>query len=206
MVASDEPERQVDALLQVVLARRRDRGDALRQQDQERDQNARKRRRRADRAATASTTSENFLASSTTASSEISSSTMLSTSIRPDRCASPSSPSAALADEVILVPDGLGVEEHAVEHDRYELTKPSWSRRIDRPRRRQRVVRHDQRDGRQHDQHAEIDVGAGDLKVLLAIAQAADEDAEADQAVADDHDDREHGIARQRPAPACRPA
>ena len=44
----------------------------------------------------------------------------------------------------------------------------------------------------------EIEIGAGDLKVLLAVPQAADQDADADQPVADDHHHREHGIARQR--------
>ncbi len=60
------------------------------------------------------------------------------------------------------------------------------------------MVGHDQRDGRHHEQHAEIQIGAGDLKILLAVTQPADEDADADQSVADDHYHREHGIARQR--------
>ncbi len=148
-------------------------------------------------AVTTSTTSENFFASSTTASRETSSSAMLSASIRLDRGASPPHHLCA-ADEIIAVPDGLGIEKHAVEHERDDADKAELCRRIDRPRRRQRIVGHDQRDGRQHEQHAEIEVRARDLEILLAVAQAADEDAEPDEAVTHDHHHRKHGVARQR--------
>ena len=44
----------------------------------------------------------------------------------------------------------------------------------------------------------QVEVGAGDLELLLVKPQAAGEDAKADETVADDHDDGEHGVARQR--------
>src|SRR5450759_2739804 len=53
----------------------------------------------------------------------------------------------------------------------------------------QGIIGHDQRDGREHDQHTEIEVGSGDLNILLAIAQTAGQNANADQPVADDHHD-----------------
>ena len=96
------------------------------------------------------------------------------------------------------MPDRLGIKEHAVEHERDQVHKAKLRRRINRPRRRQRVIGHDQRNGRQHEQHAEIKVGAGNLEILLAVAQAANEDAEADEAVAHDHHHRKHRVARQR--------
>ena len=149
-------------------------------------------------AAPASTTSENFFASSTTASSESSNSTTLSNSAVPGAGCVMIGIAVRFADEIIAVPDGLGIEEHAVQHDRHDADETELGCRIERPRRRQRVVRQHQRDGREHRQHRQIEIGAGDLKVLLAVAQAADQNADADQAVADDHHHREHRIARQR--------
>jgi len=73
-------------------------------------------------------------------------------------------------NEVIAVPDRLRIEEHAVEKQCHDADEAELCRRVDRSRRRQRVVRHDQRDGRHHEQHAEIKVGAGDLNILLAVA------------------------------------
>ena len=154
-----------------------------------------------------STTSENFFASSTTASSETSSSAMLSASIRFDSGHRRLAGAVGLADEIIAMPDGLGIEKHAVENEGDDADEAELGRRIDRPRRRQRIIGHDQRDGRQHEQHAEIEVGDPvTWNILLAVAQAADEDADADEAVADDHHHREHGVARQCRHAACRRA
>ncbi len=69
------------------------------------------------KAAPASTTSENFFASSTTASSETSSNTTLSISVRPGSRPGVIGGTVILADEIIAVPDGLGIEKHAVEND-----------------------------------------------------------------------------------------
>ncbi len=96
------------------------------------------------------------------------------------------------------MPDGLDIEEHAVEQQGDDADEAKLGRRIDRARRRQRIIGHDQRDRRHHEQDAEIEVGARDLKILLAVPKSADEDAEADQAIADDHHHREHRVARQR--------
>ena len=106
-----------------------------------------------------STTSENFFASSTTASSETSSRTMLNAE-HPVRRGHPVFPGAGgLADEIIPVQDGLGIEKHAIEDDGDDADEAQLARRVDRSRRGQRIVRHDQRDGRQHKQHAQIEAG-----------------------------------------------
>src|SRR5580692_736685 len=63
----------------------------------------------------------------------------------------PGAPTAAM-------PDGLGVEEHGIEQDGHHADEDELRRRIDRPRRGQCVVRKDQRDGRQDEQHTEIDI------------------------------------------------
>jgi len=39
------------------------------------------------------------------------------------------------ADEIIPVPDGLGIEKHAVENERNDTDKAKLDRRIDRSRR-----------------------------------------------------------------------
>ena len=54
------------------------------------------------------------------------------------------------------------------------------------------------RQRRQHDQHREIDFRRRDVERLLAVAEAADEDAEAHESGRDDHDHSENGIAHQR--------
>jgi hypothetical protein len=89
------------------------------------------------------------------------------------------------------MPDGLGVEEDAVQQDGHHADEFELPLRIDRPRFGQRLIRQDQRDGRHREQHAEIEIGAGDLDVLFAITQVADENADTDKAVVG-----EDGIAR----------
>jgi hypothetical protein len=93
--------------------------------------------------------------------------------------------------------DGLGIEKHAIENDGDDTDKAKLRRRVDRPRGGQRIIGQDQGDGCQHDQDAQIKARSGDLNILLAVAQAAGHDADADQTVADDHHHREHCIARQ---------
>jgi hypothetical protein len=103
-----------------------------------------------------------------------------------------------LPHEKVAVPAGLDIEEDRVEQDGNDADEFELDPRVNRSRRGESIVRQNQRDGRHREQHAEIGVGAGDLDVLLAIAQPADEDADADQAIADDHHHRKHGVARQR--------
>src|ERR1700737_4965626 len=88
------------------------------------------------------------------------------------------------ADEIIPVTNSLGIEKYAIENDGGDTDEAELGRRVDRPRRGQRVIGHDQRDGRQDDQDAEIEARSCDLNVLLAVAQTAGQDADADQAVA----------------------
>ena len=101
-------------------------------------------------------------------------------------------------DEVIAMTNGLGVQEHAIEDDGHDTDKTELAGRINRARRCLGIIWQDQSDCGEYNQHAQIHVGAGDLKVLLAIAQAADQNADADKAIAHDHHHGEHGVARQR--------
>ncbi len=192
------PQRQVDALLQVVLARRSNRRDAFRQQDQQRHQNAGEGGRRTDHRGTGVDHDREFLCQQHHGQQRHQQQRQADQQ-RPVRRVRAGPALIDLADdEVVAMPDGLGVEEHAVEDDGDDADERQLGPGIERPGRGECVVRHDQGDGRQHDQDAEIEVDPGDLEFLLAEPQAASQDAEPDQAVAHDHHHREHGVARQR--------
>ena len=93
--------------------------------------------------------------------------------------------------------DRLRIQKDGVEHDGGNADESELELRIQRPGRRQGIVRQHQRDRREHDQHAEIDVHARRAEFLLAVTKPAGQNAGPDQTVADDHDHREHGITRQ---------
>ena len=103
-----------------------------------------------------------------------------------------------IRQEIVAVTHGLDVEEHAVEHERHGADEAQLDRRVERPGRAGGVGWQDERQGRKRHQHDEIGVGARQAKTLLAIAQAAHDQAEPDHAVAYHHDHREHRLARQR--------
>ena len=174
------------------------RRDALRQQDQERHQNAGKGRRRADQRGTGIDHLRKLLRQQHHGQQRNQQQHGAEEHGPVRRMRAVIHGAAHFADEIVPVPDGLGIEKHAIEQDGDGADEAELARRIDRPRRRQRIIGQDQRDRRQNRQNAEIKIGSAHLNILLAVTQAADQDADADQPVADDHHHRKHGIARQR--------
>jgi hypothetical protein len=63
--------------------------------------------------------------------------------------------------------------------------------------RRGRHVRQHEREGRKRSQHRQRSACALDLKTLLVMAHASDEQAQADDAIARDHDGGKNGVTRQ---------
>jgi len=92
---------------------------------------------------------------------------------------------------------GLDVEEDAVEGEGDEAHEAQLGDGVERPGHARRVGRQDQGERGERHQHDEIGAGARQAEALLAIAQAAQDQAEPDHTVADDHDHREDGLARE---------
>jgi hypothetical protein len=87
-------------------------------------------------------------------------------------------------------------EEHAVQGERHDDHEELVQGR-ERSARRLGVVGQDQADHRQRQDHGEKRVRALQVVALLVVAQAAEQQREAGHAVEHDHDDREHGVARE---------
>ena len=91
----------------------------------------------------------------------------------------------------------LHVQEHAVEHEGHQADEAELRGRVKWAGHAGSVGRQNQGQGGERHQDHEIGAGAGQPEALLAVSQAAQDQAEADHAVAYHHDDREHGLARQ---------
>ena len=74
----------------------------------------------------------------------------------------------------------------------------SWETAVNRPGRARRVVRQDQGEGGEGREHGQGGAGTLHLKALLMMADAARQQAEPDDAVADQHHGGEGGVARER--------
>ena len=104
---------------------------------------------------------------------------------------------AEIGQEIVAMAHRLDVEEDAVEGEGDEAHEAELGGRVERPGHARRVARQDQGERGERHQHDEIGAGARQAEALLAVAQAAQDQAEPDHAVADDHDHREDGLARQ---------
>lgn len=104
---------------------------------------------------------------------------------------------AAVDQEVIAMANRLHEHEHAVQHERGHARERELRRRQPWARRGAQIVRHHEREHRQRREHRERLRRAAPLEVLLAVPPAADEQAQPDDPVADDHHRGEHGVARE---------
>jgi hypothetical protein len=104
---------------------------------------------------------------------------------------------AEIGQEIVAMTHGLDVEEDAVEGEGDEAHEAQLGGGVERPGHARRVGRQDQGERSERHQHDEIGAGARQAEALLAIAQAAQDQAEPDHTVADDHDHREDGLARE---------
>ena len=98
---------------------------------------------------------------------------------------------------MILVADGLHEDEHQIQNERHQAGKTQLRRCVGRPRRTGGKFRQDQRQGGQCSQHGECSTTSLGTKPDDAVPNAAGEQADADDPVADDHHRRKHGIPRQ---------
>jgi hypothetical protein len=103
-----------------------------------------------------------------------------------------------LREEIIAVAHRLDEDERAVERERGESRKRELRRRPHRARHRDRVVGQHERQHRKRGQHGERRARAFELKRLHAVPQAAQQQTQADDAVAHDHDRGEHRVSRER--------
>ena len=93
------------------------------------------------------------------------------------------------------MPHGLHENERAVQDQRRDPGESKLGRRVKRPWRGRRVRRQHQRQRRQRREHGERVAGAFDLEHQHMMAQRACEQAQADDAVADDHHGRVDRVA-----------
>ena len=99
--------------------------------------------------------------------------------------------------EIVAVAHRLHEDEGGVEHGRHHACEDELRGREARPRRRRRVVRQDEGEGDERGKDREGGARALELEALLEMPRPAPQQAQADNAVADDHDGREHGVARE---------
>ena len=146
-----------------------------------------------------SSVGESTLARPTTATSETSSSAKLAQAAGGAAAAhAPIRRRVPRRQEVVAVADGLHEDEDAPERERGDAGEGELRRRCRRARRAGREARQHERQRRQRDQRGERRGRALEAERLLVVAEAADQQAQADHAVADDHDRREDRVARQR--------
>ena len=100
-------------------------------------------------------------------------------------------------EEVVAVPHGLDEDERAVEHQRDDSGEDKLRRAEHRTGRGRDDVRQNQREGGERGQHGQCGARSVDLKSLFVMARAAPEQAQADDAVAHDHDGGEDRVACQ---------
>jgi hypothetical protein len=99
--------------------------------------------------------------------------------------------------EVVAVAHGLHEQEDGVEGEADGADEAELERGVERPGRAGGVVRQHQHQRRHRDQHGEVGLRAVGREFLLAVAQRADDDAGARQAVQHQHQHRVHRIARE---------
>ena len=105
---------------------------------------------------------------------------------------------AALGEEIAAVAHRLDEDKSAVEDQRDDRDEHQLRRSIGRPRRAFDEIGQNERQHRHRDEHVERRGNSAQREALLAKPHPAAQQAEPDDAVDDDHDRREHGIARQR--------
>ena len=98
-------------------------------------------------------------------------------------------------EEIVPVANGLDEDEGEIEDQRYRADEDELNRRVDRAEGRDGVVRQHQRQRRQRAQHGQRRGGALELERLLVVKPGAEDKAQSDNAVGDDHHGREHGVA-----------
>src|SRR5271165_2652807 len=133
-----------------------------------------------------SSDSDRVSASSTTAASETMSMNALT------------AVAGALGKEIITVAERLNEDEHAVQDHRQGSDEHELGRRILGPELRQREIRQDESQNRERRQDAQRRGCASDAKRLFVVARAADQQAEADDAVQHDRDGGKHRVAGKR--------
>ena len=101
-------------------------------------------------------------------------------------------------DEELAVASGLDQQEHAVEREREHRERHGLEGGQRAVAGGAGEVRDDQRDGGERDDHRQEGGGALQVVALLVMAQAADQEPEADDAVQHDHQHREHRVAAER--------
>lgn len=92
---------------------------------------------------------------------------------------------------------GLNKDERAVEQQRHDAGEDELRRREQRARRAGRVVGHDEDENGQRGEDGERRERAAELEALLEMADAAEQQAGADDAVAHDHHRGEGGVPRE---------
>jgi uncharacterized protein involved in type VI secretion and phage assembly len=105
--------------------------------------------------------------------------------------------------KVIAVADGLHEDEGPIQNQRGRAGEDELGGAVQGSDGREGEIRQHQRERDERRQHGESRVRALRLESLLVVTHAADEQAEADQPVTDDHDGSEHRVSRQ--ARAIRP-
>ncbi len=103
-----------------------------------------------------------------------------------------------LGQEIFAVAHRLDEHEHEIEEKREGADEHELGRRILGTEFRQRIVRHHQRQHRERRKHAQRRGGALDPEPLFAVARAADQQTQADDAVEHDRDRGEHRVAGER--------
>ncbi|KAH0439761.1 hypothetical protein KCU90_g3078, partial [Aureobasidium melanogenum] len=100
-----------------------------------------------------------------------------------------------VGEKVVAMSHGLNEHEHPVQHQRRDAREGQLRRRQQRARAGCRVIRHHQRQYRQGRKHRQRGRGATALKVLLAMPDAAHQQANTHDPIAHDHDRGEHRVA-----------
>ena len=101
-------------------------------------------------------------------------------------------------EKVVAMAEHLDEQEQRIKAERNDGDEDKLCRRINRPRLADREVRQHKTEHGQRAQNAQSRRGAAPLKALLMIANAADQQADADNAVQHDHDGCKNGIAGHR--------
>ena len=94
--------------------------------------------------------------------------------------------------------DGLDEHERAIQDERRDPRERELRGRPHGAGHRGRVAGEDEREDRKRRQYRERRARPFEAERLHAVAEPTHEEAEADDPVADDHDRREHGVARER--------
>ncbi len=96
---------------------------------------------------------------------------------------------------IAAIPGRLERQERPVERQRDQSEKDRLGRRQAAVGRGTRVARQDERDGGNGDENTEESPGTFEIVGLLVVADAADQQSEADHPVQNNDEDREHGVA-----------